>query len=73
MNDFDERVNEIINELNALGKMYSNKEVALKVMRGLPKNQDIKTMAMVESKDLNKLELHDLFADLNAQEFEMQT
>ncbi|XP_073120765.1 uncharacterized protein [Henckelia pumila] len=30
-------------------------------------------MTMRESKDLNKLELHDLFADLKAYEFELQT
>ena len=30
-------------------------------------------MAMRESKDLNKVELHDLFADLKAYEFELQT
>ncbi|XP_073294531.1 uncharacterized protein [Primulina huaijiensis] len=37
MHEYDERVSCIINELNALLKVYSNKEVALKVVRGLPK------------------------------------
>ncbi|XP_075504548.1 uncharacterized protein LOC142541986 [Primulina tabacum] len=37
MNEYDERVSGIINELNALEKVYSNKEVALEVVRGLPK------------------------------------
>ncbi|XP_075489495.1 uncharacterized protein LOC142528336 [Primulina tabacum] len=37
MIEYDERVNVIINELNALGKVYSNKEIALKVVQGLPK------------------------------------
>ncbi|XP_073314764.1 uncharacterized protein [Primulina huaijiensis] len=37
MHDYDERISGIINELNALGKVYSNKEIALKVVRGLPK------------------------------------
>ncbi|XP_075504533.1 uncharacterized protein LOC142541972 [Primulina tabacum] len=37
MNEYDRRVINIINELNALGKVYSNKKVALKVVRGLPK------------------------------------
>ncbi|XP_073061782.1 uncharacterized protein [Primulina eburnea] len=69
MHKYDERVNCIINELNALGKVYSNKEVTLKVVRGLPKEWDVKTMAMGESKDLNKVELDDLFADLKAYEF----
>ncbi|XP_075499291.1 uncharacterized protein LOC142537682 [Primulina tabacum] len=37
MNEFDERVSSIVNELNALEKVYSNKKVTLKVMRGLCK------------------------------------
>ncbi|XP_073314763.1 uncharacterized protein [Primulina huaijiensis] len=37
MNEFDEWVSSIINELNALGKVYLNNEVALKVMRGISK------------------------------------
>ncbi|XP_073061929.1 uncharacterized protein [Primulina eburnea] len=37
MDEFDERANSIINGLNALKKVYSNKEIALKVVRGLPK------------------------------------
>ncbi|XP_073120107.1 uncharacterized protein [Henckelia pumila] len=73
MAEFDERVSSIVIELNALGKTYPNREVILKVIRGLPKELNVKTMAMIESKDLNKLELHDLFADLKAYEFELQT
>ncbi|XP_073153609.1 uncharacterized protein [Henckelia pumila] len=46
MTEFDERFNNIIIELNALGKIYSNREVALKVMRALPRAWDIKTIAM---------------------------
>ncbi|XP_073153500.1 uncharacterized protein [Henckelia pumila] len=73
MTEFDERVSSIVIELNGLGKTYPNREVILKVIRGLPKEWDVKTMAMRESKDLNKLDLHDLFADLKAYEFELQT
>ncbi|XP_073152552.1 uncharacterized protein [Henckelia pumila] len=73
MTEFDERVSNIVIELNRLGKTYPNREVILKVIRGLPKEWDVKTMAMRESKDLKKLELHDLFADLKAYEFELQT
>ncbi|XP_073275435.1 uncharacterized protein [Primulina huaijiensis] len=73
MHEYDERVSCIINELNALGNVYSNKEVVLKFVRGLPKEWDVKTMAMRELKDLSKVELHDLFADLKAYEFELQT
>ncbi|XP_073133852.1 uncharacterized protein [Henckelia pumila] len=71
MTEFDERFSNIICELISLGKIYTNREIALKVMRALPKEWDVKTIAMRESKDLNKLELHDLFADLKAYEFEL--
>ncbi|XP_073152646.1 uncharacterized protein [Henckelia pumila] len=71
MNEFDERFSSIMIKLNALGKSCSNREVTLKVMRALPREWDVKTVAMMESKDLNKIELHDLFADLKAYEFEL--
>ncbi|KZV40447.1 hypothetical protein F511_34583 [Dorcoceras hygrometricum] len=73
MTEFDERFSAVVIELNSLGKEYSNRELALKVMRALPREWDVKTMAMRESKDLNKLELHDLFANLKAYEFELET
>lgn len=41
-------------------------------MRGLPKEWDVKTMAMRESKDLNQIELHDLFENLKAYEVELK-
>ncbi|XP_073016746.1 uncharacterized protein [Primulina eburnea] len=69
--EFDERFSSIIIELTSLGKEYSNREIALKVTRALPREWDVKTIAMRESKDLNKLELRDLFADLKAYEFEL--
>ncbi|KZV34517.1 hypothetical protein F511_21754 [Dorcoceras hygrometricum] len=73
MAEFDERLSAVVIELTSLGKEYSNRELALKVMRALPREWDVKTMAMRESKDLNKLELHDLFANLKAYEFELET
>ncbi|KZV21132.1 hypothetical protein F511_13198, partial [Dorcoceras hygrometricum] len=73
MTEFDERFSAVVIELTSLGKEYSNRDLALKVMRALPKEWDVKTMAMRESKDLNKLELHDLFANLKAYEFELET
>ena len=70
MAEFDERFSSIVNELVSLGKIYSNREISIKAMRALPREWDIKTVAMKEIKDLNKLELHDLFVDLKAYEFE---
>ncbi|KZV37857.1 hypothetical protein F511_24579, partial [Dorcoceras hygrometricum] len=73
MLEFDERFNSVVIELARLGKEYTSREVALKLMRALPREWDLKTMAMREYKDLNKLELHDMFADLEAYEFELET
>ncbi|KZV26287.1 hypothetical protein F511_41692 [Dorcoceras hygrometricum] len=73
MAEFDERFSAVVIELTSLGKEYSNRELALKVMRALPREWDVKTMAMRESKDLNRLELHDLFANLKAYKFELET
>ncbi|KZV25404.1 hypothetical protein F511_07288 [Dorcoceras hygrometricum] len=73
MTEFDERFSAVVIELTSLGKEYSNRELALKMMKALPREWDVKTMAMRESKDLNKLELHDLFANLKAYEFELET
>ncbi|KZV39508.1 hypothetical protein F511_35680 [Dorcoceras hygrometricum] len=73
MAEFDERFSAVVIELTSLSKEYSNRELALMVMRALPREWDVKTMAMQESKDINKIELHDLFANLKAYEFEMET
>ncbi|KZV17419.1 hypothetical protein F511_09091 [Dorcoceras hygrometricum] len=54
-------------------KQYSNRELALKVISALPKEWDVNTMAMRESKALNKPEIHDLFVNLKAYEFELET
>ncbi|XP_073063985.1 uncharacterized protein [Primulina eburnea] len=37
LSKFDERFSSLVNELPALGKEYGNKEIALKVMRALPR------------------------------------
>ncbi|XP_073041977.1 uncharacterized protein [Primulina eburnea] len=46
LSEFDECVSSLVNELAALGKEYGNREVALKVMRALPREWDVKTMTM---------------------------
>jgi hypothetical protein len=48
----DGRFTEIINELTSLGKEYSNREMALKILRALPKEWDMKVVAMSDAKDL---------------------
>ncbi|XP_073031333.1 uncharacterized protein [Primulina eburnea] len=37
IHEYDERISGIINEVNALGKVYSNKEITVKVVRSFPK------------------------------------
>ncbi|XP_073025107.1 uncharacterized protein [Primulina eburnea] len=37
MNEFDERFSSLVNELSALGKDFGNREIALKIMRALPR------------------------------------
>ncbi|KZV40452.1 hypothetical protein F511_34588 [Dorcoceras hygrometricum] len=73
MAEFDERFSAVVIEVTSLRKEYNNRDLALKVMRTLPREWYVKTMAMRESKDLKKLELHDLFANLKAYEFELET
>ncbi|KZV27298.1 hypothetical protein F511_28455 [Dorcoceras hygrometricum] len=55
MAEFDERFSAIVIELTSLGKEYSNRELALKVMITLPRECDVNTMAMRESKYLTNL------------------
>ncbi|MDQ9785617.1 zinc finger CCHC domain-containing protein, partial [Serratia marcescens] len=71
IDSFDERFTTVVNELISLGKHLDNRELTIKVMRALPREWDIKTMAMRESKDLKKIPLHQLFEDLKTYEFEM--
>ncbi|MDQ9783683.1 hypothetical protein, partial [Serratia marcescens] len=61
---FDERFTSIVNELSNLGKTFENRELALKVMRSLPREWDMKTMIMRESKNLKRMELQELFEEL---------
>ncbi|MDQ9783013.1 hypothetical protein, partial [Serratia marcescens] len=70
---FDERFTSVVNELSSLGKTFDNRELAIKVLKALPKEWYMKTLAMRESKDLKKVSLIKLFEELRAYEFELQT
>ncbi|KZV38412.1 hypothetical protein F511_22911 [Dorcoceras hygrometricum] len=73
MAEFDERFSSLVIELARLNKTYSNREMAVKVMRALPKEWDVKTMAMRVS-FLNLFDLNVLNnANLKAYEFELET
>ncbi|GKU97210.1 hypothetical protein SLEP1_g10380 [Rubroshorea leprosula] len=70
--DMYTRLNDIVTNLKALGKVYSSQEVVRKVLRGLPKNWEAKKTAIEESKDLNTLKLEDLIGKLMTYEIEVQ-
>ncbi|GKV51608.1 hypothetical protein SLEP1_g58243 [Rubroshorea leprosula] len=66
------RLNDIVTNLKALGKVYSSQKVVRKVLRSLPKNWEAKKTAIEESKDLNTLKLDDLIGKLMTYEMDIQ-
>ncbi|KAL8542500.1 hypothetical protein ACS0TY_003386 [Phlomoides rotata] len=68
---FDSRFTEILNEMESLGKDYSQREKNLKVLRALPTEWDMKVVAMRESKDLSNITIFELFSNLKAFEFDI--
>ncbi|GKV49445.1 hypothetical protein SLEP1_g56196 [Rubroshorea leprosula] len=70
--DMYTRLNDIVTNLKALGKVYPSQEVVRKVLRSLPKNWEAKKTAIEESKDLNTLKLEDLIGKLMTYEIEVQ-
>ena len=66
-----QRLNLILNNLGALGKKYSDKEVNLKMLASLTRDYRAMTCAISESKDLGKLPTEDLTGSLLAYELEL--
>ena len=50
----------IVNELEALGKTYTEAEKVMKILRSLPKKWETKVTAIQEANDLTKLSLEEL-------------
>ncbi|XP_047331479.1 uncharacterized protein LOC124935061 [Impatiens glandulifera] len=73
MKEFSDRFTSIVNELFILGKTYANKETIVKVLTTLPSAWDVKITVMRESRSLQKMQLHDVFEELKAYEFEMNS
>ncbi|KAL6521086.1 hypothetical protein OROGR_017655 [Orobanche gracilis] len=71
LEDLDLRFTKIVNELESLGKIYTQKEKNLKVFRSLPARWDIKTTAMRVSCNLNDITTFDLFSDLKSFEYDI--
>lgn len=69
LDQLDAQFIDVINELASLGKEYIQREIALKVLRVLPQEWDMKRIAMKESKDLSKISTIELFSNLKAFEF----
>ncbi|GKV51335.1 hypothetical protein SLEP1_g58003 [Rubroshorea leprosula] len=70
--DMYTRLNDIVTNLKALGKVYPSQEVVRKVLRSLPKNWEAKKIAIEESKDLSTLKIEDLIGKLMTYEIEVQ-
>ena len=67
------RFTNIINELQALGKVNTEYEKVMKILRSLPKKWEIKVTVIQEAKDLTKLPLEDLIGSLMAYEITMKS
>ncbi|GKU90881.1 hypothetical protein SLEP1_g4825 [Rubroshorea leprosula] len=70
--DMYTRLNDIVTNLKALGKVYPSQEVVRKVLKSLAKNWEAKKIVIEESKDLNTLKLEDLIGNLMTYEIEVQ-
>ncbi|XP_042953597.1 uncharacterized protein LOC122290115, partial [Carya illinoinensis] len=58
------RFTNIINNLTALGKVYSKVEIVRKILNSLPKRWESKVTAILEARDLKKLEVNELIGSL---------
>ncbi|GKV05126.1 hypothetical protein SLEP1_g17167 [Rubroshorea leprosula] len=70
--DMYRRLNDIVTNFKALGKVYPSQEVVRKVLRSLPKNWEANKTTIEESKDLNTLKLDDLIGKLMTYEMDIQ-
>ena len=62
----------IVNELEVLGKTYTEVEKVMKILRSLPKKWKTKVTTIQEVKDLTKLSLEELIGSLMTYEIELQ-
>ena len=61
----------MVNELESLGKTYTEVEKFMKILRSLPNKWETKVMAIQEAKDLTKLSLEELIGSLMIYEIEL--
>ncbi|TYK21887.1 gag-pol polyprotein [Cucumis melo var. makuwa] len=62
--EFNARVLDIANELDALGEKMSDSKLVRKVLRSLPSKFNMKVTAIEEANDLSKMKLDELFGSL---------
>ena len=61
----------IVNELETLGKTYTEVEKVMKILKSLPKKQETKMTAIQKAKDLTKLPLEKLIGSLVTHEINL--
>ena len=61
----------IVNELEALGKTYTEVEKVVNILRSLPKKWETKVTTIQEAKDLTKLSLEKLIGSLMTYEINL--
>ncbi|XP_077249185.1 uncharacterized protein LOC143888633 [Tasmannia lanceolata] len=66
------RFTNIINELEGLGKTYTNEEIVNKLLRSLPASWDLKITAIEEAKNLDTILLEELVGSLITHEMKMK-
>ncbi|XP_031131738.1 uncharacterized protein LOC116033121 [Ipomoea triloba] len=71
--DMEARLVKVLGEISDLGKTINQKEISLKILRGLPSSWDMKVTAMRDHRDLKTVSTDKLFSDLKAYEFEMKS
>ena len=71
IHDMQKRFTHIINALLALGKTFLQGELSNKVLRCLDRNWQPKVTAIIESKNLDTLDLATLFGKLQEHEMEL--
>ncbi|XP_031116555.1 uncharacterized protein LOC116020214 [Ipomoea triloba] len=71
--DMESRLVKVLEEITDLGKTLDQKEISLKILRGLPSSWDMKVTAMRDHRDLKVVSTDKLFSDLKAYEFEMKS
>ena len=61
----------MVNELESLGKTYTEVEKVIKILRSLPKKWETKVTGIQEAKDLTKLSLEELIGSLMTYEINL--